>query len=177
MASSSALTGSVSRIHWLKSPHTWLILSAILKASGYPLGRDEHRKAIEYVNDLNDSKEIRYYSIHEELSGHIFISNKFNDKQKENVQEYFENYLSNRRRTKAIFMTTNALMQLHHLYRMHYDDIEAKKIQFFHRLYTLFMDKSNGIDSDDIDQLIQRVLKSKHEDFETIDMVLLSEDL
>jgi len=140
------------------------VLCKISIVLGYDLGIDERRKAVNYVNDLNDSDELTSFTHLDELTGHIFISNHFKYTQKENIKEYFEKYVVDDKRSKPILITTDTLMYLHAKYREHFEEIEYKKTYFYECLYNVLVNDTNIVTNNDIDVLISDVLNRRWQD-------------
>lgn len=145
--------------------------------NGYDLDIKERRKAIDYVNDLNDSDAITSFTNQKELTGHIFISNQFNQGQFENVKEHFEKYLVDDVRTQPIFITAKTLAYLHARYRENIDLIELNKNYYTEQIFKALANKIRIVTQDNIDEVYENLLTRKYHDVDSIDMKRLEKEI
>jgi hypothetical protein len=147
------------------------------KNEGYPLEIAEQRKAVQYVNDLNDSDLITNYAKHRKLSGHIFISNCFNAAQVETTVKYFDAQLPNSVITKPIFITTDALTHLHLKYRENFEEVELAKNYYMHWLFEALVNKSHYVTRDHVDTIFKKLLTKQYREIDVMDMTLLTDEI
>lgn len=147
------------------------------KNEGYPLEIGEQRKAVQYVNDLNDSDLIISYAKHRKLSGHIFISNCFNAAQVETTIKYFEAQLPSSIITKPIFITTDALTYLHLKYRENFEEVELAKNYYMHWLYETLVNKSHHVTREHVDTIFKKLLTRQYREIDVMDMSLLTDEV
>lgn len=102
---------------------------------GYELGSGEKRKAMEYVNGFNDTREVQYYCTDEELTAHIFIGNKFKDDQIDLVNKHFKKYISNGKATTPVFVGVEGLISLYDWYRKNYEEIQKNRDTFYEEIH------------------------------------------
>lgn len=147
------------------------------KNEGYPLVIGEQRKAVQYVNDLNNSDLITSYSSHRQLSGHFFISNCFNDAQVETTIKYFSTQLFEPIRTKPIFITTETLSYLHLKYRENHEEVELAKNYYLQWIFEMFTNNSHYVTNKHIDVVFKKLLSKQFRETETMDMPLLTDEI
>lgn len=143
---------------------------------GYPLEISERRKATEYVNVLNNSDSITSFTNSRELTGHIFISNRFNDSQIDSLVEHFSEHLEGNVHTKPICMTIEALAYLHAKYRDNMDVIELNKNYYLDLVFQMLTNIKGIIKSKHIDALYEEILSRKQTDIDSIDMHRLTRE-
>ncbi|RKL65086.1 hypothetical protein CR203_22730 [Salipaludibacillus neizhouensis] len=137
------------------------------KDDGYDLKKEEQRKAIDYVEKLNDSDYILNYSDKNELTAHIFISNRFRNVQKEGMKTYFNEKLGDDYNTRPIFLDIESLLYLHELYRQNIEHIYANRNLFYEKLVML-MTREN-IDKSEVNKLFSRALDKDLEENQLLD--------
>ncbi|QTH40894.1 hypothetical protein J4772_25505 [Cohnella sp. LGH] len=147
------------------------------KNEGYPLEIGEQRKAVQYVNDLNDSDLIISYAKHRKLSGHIFISNCFNTAQVETTLKYFEAQIPSSVITKPIFITTDVLTHLHLKYRENFEEVELAKNYYMHWLFEALVNKSHYVTRDHVDTIFKKLLTKQYREIDVMDMTLLTDEV
>lgn len=138
------------------------------KDEGYDLGKGEQRKAIDYVEKLNDNPYIIKFSDKEELSSHIFISNRFQDQQKEGMRDHFNEKLGEKYNTRPVFLEIESLLHLHECYRKNEMHINANRNLFYERLILLLT--RENINKQEIDKMFRIVLDkelAEHRDLDT----------
>jgi hypothetical protein len=145
------------------------------KNSGYELNRGEQRKAVEYVETLNQNDIIQSFSDIQELTGHIFISNKFKESQVDNVKKYFYDQLNNNSNAKPIFLSLDALLYLYRAYRENHEQI-TNASNLFHKELVKLLSKEN-IDTKDIDSLIKKVINKNVGEYTVLDTKSVSDYL
>lgn len=123
---------------------------------GYDLKKEEQRKAVEYVNKLNQDRYIQTFSINKGLNAHVFISNKFRENQLGNMQKHFSENIQNGVNTVPIFLDIRALVLLHSLMREHMLKVSTDRNVFFYDVSGL-LQKSN-IKEDDIKDMFETTL-------------------
>ncbi|NHN34832.1 hypothetical protein [Paenibacillus agricola] len=147
------------------------------KNEGYPLEISENRKAVQYVSDLNDSDLIRNYAKQKQLSGHIFISNCFNQAQVETTIKHFEDQLNEPIRTKPLFITTEVLTYLHSKYREHYLEVELAKNNYLHWLFQAFTNKNQLFTKAHVNAIFDKLLTKQYREVDVMDMSLLTHEV
>ncbi len=128
---------------------------------GYDLKREEKRKAVEYVENLNDNDYVNNFSDTNELTAHIFISNLFQEPQKDGMREFFNEKLGTDYNTKPVFLDVECLLYLHESYRKNVEHIHANRNLFYYQLILLLT--RENITKDAIDQIF---IKSLDKDLE-----------
>ncbi|WP_411347223.1 hypothetical protein [Paenibacillus sp. WLX2291] len=119
---------------------------------GYDLGRDEQRKAVEYVKTLNENDYIQKFSDKHQLSGHIFISNNFNENNFETMKRYFYDQLDEDYDTKPIFIDIETLLYLHEKYRINEQRINNSRDLFYKGLFEAL--SLEVVEKEDIDRKV-----------------------
>ncbi|OME34932.1 hypothetical protein [Paenibacillus odorifer] len=147
------------------------------KNEGYPLEIGEQRKAVQYVRDLNDSDLIRSYAKNKQLSGHIFISNCFNQAQVQTTIKHFQDQLKDSIRTKPIFINTEVLTYLHSKYRENYEEVEFAKNYYLHWLFQALTNKTHFFTKDHVNTIFDKLITKKFREIEVMDMSLLTHEV
>lgn len=137
------------------------------KDDGYDLKKEEQRKAVDYVEKLNDSDYIINYSDKKELTAHIFISNRFQEPQKDGMRDYFNEKLGDDYNTKPIFLNVECLLYLHESYRRNLGHIQANRNRFYEQLNLLFT--RENITKQEIDKIFEKVLDKDLEENKVLD--------
>ncbi|OUS77299.1 hypothetical protein B1748_09165 [Paenibacillus sp. MY03] len=146
------------------------------KAEGYNLTKSEQRKAVEYVDTLNNSDYIASYSMDNQLTAHIFISNRLRSAQIDGMIRYFEEQLGDDYDAMPVFLESDLLMYLHTWYRQKEEELRQAPNNFMAQLYELF--KEPGlITKDKIDRIINKALDPSLRELEFLDMGKLSKDI
>lgn len=140
---------------------------------GYNLSKAEQRKAVDYVEKLNDNDIIINFSDKKELTGHIFISNKFQEVQFSTMQKHFYDSLGDASNAKPIFITIDVILKLHNLYRENFEFLSNSRNVFSKQLITLF--SKEIITEEDIDALFKRVLNKGLQEYDQLDTEAVSE--
>ncbi|MFK4567858.1 hypothetical protein [Enterococcus sp. UD-01] len=123
---------------------------------GYDLTSSEKRKAVEYVEGLNRSSYINRFSDSNYLSLHIFVSNKFKEKQKVTMKNHFEEHLDTLIPTKPAFLTISCLIHIFDFYRNHFEEINKERNAFYACLIRIFHMQEITIKG--IDEIFEDVL-------------------
>ncbi|MEM5007398.1 TFIIB-type zinc ribbon-containing protein [Priestia megaterium] len=126
------------------------------KNKGYDLNKSEQRKAIDYIEKLNDNDYIFNFSDNNSLEGHIFISNRFQTQQKQAMQDHFYEKLQEGSDVKAIFLGIDELLYLHQQYRENWEHIQSCRHLFYSKLITLLT--NTDIKKKNIDNMFEIVL-------------------
>ncbi|WP_043890704.1 hypothetical protein [Paenibacillus sp. Aloe-11] len=142
---------------------------------GYNLDKGEQRKALEYVNTLNANDYIQYFSDREQLSGHIFISNKFKESNFKTMTEHFYKHLDDQYDTKAIFLDVDVLVYLHSNYLKHYELLSNSRNLFYKGLFGLFSDEH--ITRESVDNALKKALDEKIAEYQHLEMRKITEEL
>ena len=112
---------------------------------GYSLNSSEKRKAMEYVNHINEVREIRLYCSDKELSAHLFIGNKFKLNQLGQLKEYFTDNIQGKCNTKAVFIEIHGLVRMYDWFRKNYEDIQKNRDIFYELLHDILTIDSEQI--------------------------------
>ncbi|MDA1508010.1 hypothetical protein PDQ74_20890 [Bacillus cereus group sp. Bc005] len=134
---------------------------------GYNLGRDQKRQAFEYVEKLNDNDYVSSFSSKNELTAHIFICNKFQEKQKEGMRDYFNEALGEEYNTIPCFIDLESLLYLHECYRENVEHLHANRNLFYEKLILLF--KKEIINKKEIDKIFEKALDKDLKENEILD--------
>ncbi|WP_088014523.1 hypothetical protein [Gottfriedia acidiceleris] len=145
------------------------------KDIGYDLAKAEQRKAIDYVEKLNDNPFILRFSDKEELSAHLFISNRFQDHQKDGMREYFNEKLGEKYDTHPVFLDIQSLLYLHKCYRKNVEHIDANRNLFYERLIHLFT--RENITQQEIDKMFRTVLDRELVEHRNLDTKKVTDSL
>ncbi|KON88933.1 hypothetical protein AF332_20495 [Sporosarcina globispora] len=140
---------------------------------GYNLKKEEQRKAVDYIELLNDNDIIQNYSDNQELSGHVFISNRFKEVQFETMKQHFYEKLNDESNARPIFLTVDTLLYLYHMYRKNYEHIANSRTIFSKELIKLFT--KEVIDIGAVDILFRRVLNKNVEEYPQLDTKSVTE--
>lgn len=122
---------------------------------GYDLGKDEKRKAIEYINSTNASSQIDLYCSSNELSAHILISNKFRENQLKELNEHINKHITEGYSTIGVFIDIKGLIEFYDWYRKNYNKIQKYRDKFYQYLYNIFTTNNEIIVKKHWDELIQ----------------------
>ncbi|MGE8078112.1 hypothetical protein [Peribacillus loiseleuriae] len=142
---------------------------------GYDLSKSEQRKAAEYVNTLNNNDIIVNFSDKKELTGHIFVSNKFKEGQFENMQKYFYEKLAHSSNAKPIFINLDVLLKIHKLYRENFEHLSNSRNIFSKYLIMIF--SKEVISHEIVDAAFAKVLNKKVQEYDQLDTDSVSEFL
>ncbi|MGR6765165.1 hypothetical protein ACU1JV_25645 [Paenibacillus sp. T2-29] len=142
---------------------------------GYNLNKGEQRKALEYVNTLNANDYIKYFSDKQQLNGHIFISNKFNENNFKTMTEHFYKHLDDQYDTKAIFLDVDVLVYLHSIYLEYYELLRNSRNLFYKGLFELF--SYEHITRESVDKALKKALDEKISEYQHLEMHKITEEL
>ncbi|MCY9696439.1 hypothetical protein [Paenibacillus alginolyticus] len=146
------------------------------KTDGYELSKSEQRKAVEYVNTLNDSDYISSYASDNQLSAHIFISNKVKPSQVKGMVAYFSEKLGEDYNAIAVFLSLEMLNYMHTLYRQNYETLMQSPNTFHSQLKGLFSNPG-VISTEEIDKVFEKALDPALREQENIEMRKLTKDI
>lgn len=145
------------------------------KDEGYDLAKAEQRKAIDYVEKLNDNPYVIKFSDKEELTAHIFISNRFQEPQKGGMRNFFNEKLGEKYDTHPIFLDIESLLHLHEYYRKNTEHINANRNLFYERLILLLT--RENINKHEIDKMFTIVLDKELGEHRSLDTNKVSDSL
>ncbi|ALC85724.1 hypothetical protein AM499_07725 [Bacillus sp. FJAT-22090] len=134
---------------------------------GYDLKREEKRKAVEYVEKLNDNEYVINYSDKKELTAHIFVSNRFQEPQKNGMRDFFNEVLGEDYNTKPVFLDVDCLLYLHESYRKNAEHIHSNRNLFYEQLILLLTREI--INKDEIDKIFKKSLDKDLEENRNLD--------
>ncbi|MEH7056931.1 hypothetical protein [Bacillus velezensis] len=140
---------------------------------GYNLTKSEQRKATEYVNKLNDNDIIKNFSDKKELTGHIFISNKFKEAQFTTMQEHFYENLGENSNARPVFITLDVLLKIHKLYRDNYVHLSNSRNIFSKYLIQMF--SQEVITSEIVDKVFKKILNRNVREYDQLDTDAVNE--
>ncbi|MNW42630.1 hypothetical protein D3C74_198050 [compost metagenome] len=146
------------------------------KTAGYDLDKSEQRKAVEYVNTLNQSDILTNYTSENQLTGHIFIGNCFRKPQIQGMTDYFSEQLGRNYNAIPIFITADNLLMLHMKYRKNLDFILQAPNKFLKELQFIFSTPGE-IEAHQIEEMFIKVLKPSQRENEHMDMKDLTGDV
>ncbi|MCB7154315.1 hypothetical protein P8845_00455 [Bacillus spizizenii] len=133
------------------------------KENGYDLGIGEKRKAWDYIDELHKVKDITKYSDKNEVSGHIFITNKFKQNQINEMRSFFNEKMPETCGTIPVFIELDQILLLHKLYRTNYNEIFIRRNTFFEELNKLFFQEDGVITNDAINECFEEILEQEPE--------------
>lgn len=127
-------------------------------SKGYDLKSDEKRKGLDYINKLNNLKEISTYCTDGQVTAHIFISNKFREGQIQTMTDYFHKEIGSGYIGRPIFITINVLMYLHSRYLIKRNEIAKVPDQFMEALHKMFTSENFMVTKEQVDDAFSDVL-------------------
>lgn len=133
------------------------------KEKGYDLGISEKRKAWDYIDELHKIRDITKYSDKKEVSGHIFITNKYKENQIEEMRKFFNEKMSDKTSTIPIFIEVEQIILLHKLYRQNYKEILIRRNSFYEEMNKLLTQEDGIIGKSDIIDCFHEVLEQEPE--------------
>lgn len=125
---------------------------------GYDLSSDEKRKGLDYINKLNNLKEISAYCTNGQVTSHIFISNKFREGQIKTMADYFHKEIGKEYIGKPIFLTAKVLSYLHSQFMKYRNEIAKVPDDFMELLHKIFTVEKFVITKEHVDELVDDVL-------------------
>ncbi|WP_207622257.1 hypothetical protein [Bacillus mycoides] len=134
---------------------------------GYDLKKEEQRKAIDYVERLNDNDYVVKFSDKSELTAHIFISNRFRDSQIKGMKSFFNEKLGEDYNTRPIFIDVSSFLYLHECYRKNIEELNKHRNRFYEQLIWLFT--RENITNEEVTKMFERVLDKDLEEHKTLD--------
>lgn len=147
---------------------------------GYDLNRGEQRKAAEYVRKLNDSEFVAHFSTSHELTGHVFISNRFKKSNFASMTSYFREHVQDDGvcQTEPIFLRLDDLIELHRMYRKYPESITRAPNVFYRQLAKALSGVDDKVVSREaLEEAVVRALKPDLAEFDTLDMGELKSEL
>lgn len=133
------------------------------KAEGYDLGISEKRKAWDYIDQLHKIRDITKYSDNSQVSGHIFITNKFKESQIEGIRSFFNEKMGEEVTTMPIFLEEQHLILIHKLYRQNHEKILVRRDTFYEELHKLLVQEDGIITEEDINNCFEEILGQEPE--------------
>ncbi|MDF2065104.1 hypothetical protein [Bacillus sp. Cr_A10] len=133
------------------------------KEKGYDLGISEKRKAWDYIDELHNIRDITKYSDRNEVSGHIFITNKYKENQIDEMREFFNEKMSGKASTMPIFIEVDQIILIHKLFRLNYKDILIRRNTFYEEMNNLLIQEDGIIKETDICRCFEEVLEQEPE--------------
>ncbi|MGG4409281.1 hypothetical protein ABER75_11130 [Niallia taxi] len=133
------------------------------KEKGYDLGISEKRKAWDYIDELHKIRDITKYSDKKEVSGHIFITNKYKHNQIDEMRKFFNEKMSDKISTIPIFIEVEQIILLHKLYRQNYKEILIRRNTFYEEINKLLIQEDGVITVNDILDCFNEILEQEPE--------------
>lgn len=130
---------------------------------GYDLGISEKRKAWDYIDELHKIRDITKYSDKNEVSGHIFITNKYKENQINEMRKFFNEKMSDKTSTIPIFIEIEQIILLHKLYRQNYKEILIRRNAFYEEMNKLLTQEDGIIGESDVLDCFEEVLEQESE--------------
>ncbi|GIP34245.1 hypothetical protein [Paenibacillus sp. J2TS4] len=124
---------------------------------GYDLRSDEKRKGLDYVQRLNNLSEISAYCTNNQVTAHVFVSNKFREGQIKTMADYFHQEIGREYIGRPIFITAKVLVYLHSQFMKHRDDIIKVNDIFMEKLHKLLTTEDFIVTTELVDELIDDV--------------------
>lgn len=146
------------------------------KDVGYELNKSEQRKAVEYVGTLNNSDYISSYATDNQLTAHIFISNKVKEAQIEGMEKHFREQFGSDYNAVSVFLLSDVLIYLHTMYRKHYIELMQAPNTFLCELYGL-LKKPGLVTKEGVDNVIMKSLDQNLREMEFLQMEKLTDDI
>ncbi|MGG4403285.1 hypothetical protein ABEW61_24425 [Paenibacillus amylolyticus] len=147
------------------------------KEKGYDLGKDEQRKALDYVVDLNRNSFVNRFSRRNQLSAHIFISNRFDANNFNTMQEHFYKMLGDDYDTRPIFIDSETFVHMYKLYLEKFEVIGNSPNVFKANLFKLFTSDNCVITIDDINKSFKKILRSEQAEIDVLSTGLVKEEI
>jgi hypothetical protein len=146
------------------------------KEKGYDLGISEKRKAWDYIDELHKVRDITKYSDKNEVSGHIFITNKYKENQIDEMRKFFNEKMSDKTSTLPIFIEVEQIILIHKLFRQNYKEILIRRNTFYEEMNKLLIQEDGIIKESDILDCFEEVLEQEPEQ-RHLDMVRVRKNL
>ncbi|MFK4474787.1 hypothetical protein ABH897_004555 [Paenibacillus sp. RC73] len=128
-----------------------------LEKSGYKLGSSENRKGLHYINSLNRMIEISSYCSSREITSHIFVSNKFRDRQAQAMANFIRQEIAMGHLTKPVFINTKDLAYLYDQFIHNKNKIEKSPDVFYKQVAAIFSTDDVIITKEYIDEKLQDI--------------------
>lgn len=128
-----------------------------LDRSGYKLGSSENRKALHYIKLLNELVDVSYYCTSREITSHIFIGNKFRERQVQAMAEFIRKEIISGHYTKPVFINTKDLSYLYNQFIYYKDKIDKVPDIFYKQLAAIFSTDEILITKEYIDEKLDDV--------------------
>ncbi|WP_334075024.1 hypothetical protein [Paenibacillus sp. A14] len=125
--------------------------------SGYKLGSSENRKGLHYVNKLNRLVDISYYCTFKEITSHIFIGNKFKERQVRAMANFFREEITKGHNTKPVFINTKDLAYLYDQVIHNKEKIEKVLDVYYKQMVSIFTTDEIIITKEYIDEQLEDI--------------------
>lgn len=142
---------------------------------GYDLNISEQRKAVQYVNDLNQNDYIQAFSHKNQVSGHIFISNRFRKNNFETMTKHFYDQLDDGFDSQAVFLDVEILCYLYEKYCKYYDKLNASRNIYSRNLFNTLL--SQEITKSSIDNVFKRAIDEDLAEYKLLSTDKITEEL
>lgn len=144
---------------------------------GYNLAKGEQRKAIDYVEMLNQIKHITKYSTKKQLSSHIFICNNFDENNFTTMADHFYTKLPDKYDARPIFVPLEVLLHLHSQYRKNYVKLNNSRNTFMELMYEILTTDEYVVKIKDVDFVIDQSLDNALADYHDLDTKKVKESV
>lgn len=128
------------------------------KETGYDLEKSEQRKAVDYVDRLNNVTLITRFSDISQLSSHIFISNHFNASNIETMVDHFYQTLGEDYNARPIFLPNDVLCHIFSKYRQFYEQVNNSRNIFLENISKLLSTDKTVITKEMVDVVFDDAL-------------------
>lgn len=125
--------------------------------AGYDLNVGEKRKSVDYVRRLNNLTEVSAYCTTGQISGHIFISNKFRDKQIPHMVSHFYDEFGEQYKVKPIFLEIDELLYIYEIFCKNKDKIMRVLDIYYEQLTKILLSDEDKITKESIDEYFDDV--------------------
>lgn len=127
------------------------------KKSGYTLGSSEHRKALHYVKQLNSLVNISEYCTPKEITSHIFIGNKFRERQIVAMAKFFREEIVDGYTTKPVFIDCKDLVYLYEQINRNKEKVQKVPDIFYRQMVAIFTTDDILITKEYIDEQFEDI--------------------
>ncbi|AET62071.1 hypothetical protein HPL003_26795 [Paenibacillus terrae HPL-003] len=128
-----------------------------LEKSGYKLGSSENRKSLHYINQLNRLVNISTYCTSREVTSHIFIGNKFRERQARAMAEFIREEIVKGHHTKPVFINSKDLAYLYDQFIANKDKIDKTPDIFYKQIAAIFTTDDVIITKEYIDEQLEDI--------------------
>ncbi|MEK4045080.1 hypothetical protein NSU18_15630 [Paenibacillus sp. FSL H8-0048] len=128
-----------------------------LDRSGYKLGSSENRKALHYIKLLNELVDVSTYCSSGELTSHIFVGNKFRERQVQAMAKFIRKEIAKGHYTKPVFINSKDLSYLYDQFIYNKNKVDKVPDIFYKQLAAIFSTDEIVITKEYIDEKLEDV--------------------